>query len=96
MHVLALRVELHLPGCRTLKQKRAAVRPVVDGLRARHRVSVAEVDHQDEYQLATVGVALVSGSVRTCEELADEIERFIWSRPDVEVVEIVRSWLEED
>ena len=29
------------------------VRPVVDGIRARHRVSVAEVDHQDEYRRAT-------------------------------------------
>ncbi len=95
MHVLALRVELHLPGCRTLKEKRAVVRPVVEGIRARHRVSVAEVDHQDEYRRSTVGVALVSGSVATCEQLADEIERFVWSRPDLEVVEIVRTWLEE-
>jgi uncharacterized protein YlxP (DUF503 family) len=96
VHVLALRVELHLPGCRTLKDKRSVVRPVVDGIRVRHRVSVAEVGHQDEYQSATVGVALVSGSVRTCEELADEIERFVWSRPDLEVVEIARTWLEDD
>ncbi len=96
MHVLALRVELHLPGCRTLKEKRAVVRPVVDGIRARFRVSVAEVGHQDEYQRCTVGVALVSGSVHTCEELAAEVERFVWSRPDLEVIEIVRSWLEQD
>ena len=94
MHVLALRIELHLPGCRTLKQKRAVIRPVVDGLRARHRLSIAEVDRQDDHRSSTIGVAIVSGSVRTCEELADEVERFVWSRPDVEVTEVERSWLE--
>jgi uncharacterized protein len=95
VHVLAVRIDLHLPESRSLKAKRSQVRPIVDGIRARHRISVAEVDHQDSWQLASIGVAIVSGSAAACASVADEVERFVWSRPDVEVLGVDRSWLEE-
>ena len=47
VHAVAVRFDLHVPASRSLKAKRAAIRPVVDGLRHRFKVSVAEVDHQD-------------------------------------------------
>ncbi len=56
---------------------------------------MAEVDHQDTWQLASIGVAIVSGSAATCTSVADEVERFVWSRPDVEVLAVERTWLEE-
>jgi uncharacterized protein YlxP (DUF503 family) len=93
VHVLALRIELRLPGARSLKEKRARVRPIVDSLRARQRISVAEVDHQDDWRLATIGAAIVSGSAATCSSVGDEVERFVWSRPDVEVLSIDRTWM---
>jgi uncharacterized protein YlxP (DUF503 family) len=95
VHVLAIRIELRLPDARSLKAKRSFVRPIVDGIRAHHRISVAEVDHQDSWQLASIGAAIVSGSAATCTSVADEVERFVWSRPDVEVLEVERTWLEE-
>ena len=59
MHAAAACFDLHVPESRSLKTKRAAIRPIVDGLRHRFRVSVAEVDHQDQWQRAAIGVALV-------------------------------------
>jgi uncharacterized protein YlxP (DUF503 family) len=94
VHVLAIRIDLHLPEARSLKAKRSVVRPIVDGIRARHRISVAEVDHQETWQLSAIGAAVVSGSAATCTSVADEIERFVWSRPDVEVLGIERTWME--
>ena len=66
MHAAAVCFELHVPESRSLKTKRAAIRPIVDGLRHRFKVSVAEVDHQDTWQRAAIGVALVDGSARIC------------------------------
>ncbi len=96
MHVLALSVELRLPGCTSLKQKRSTLRPIVDGIRVRHHLSVAETDHNDQWQRAEIGVAVVSGSVNHAEDLADRVERFVWSRPDVEVTRADRQWMEFD
>jgi hypothetical protein len=66
----------------------------VEGLRVRFRVSVAEVDHQDQWQRAGVGVAVVGSSAAQVEEVLDAVDRFVWSHPEVEVLSTERSWLD--
>ena len=92
MHVAMVRFQLHIPESRSLKQKRAAVKPVVEGLRHRFSLSVAEVDHQDKWQRSTIGLAVVSGSRAHAAEVVDAVERWVWSRPDVEVSQFERLW----
>jgi uncharacterized protein len=52
------------------------------------------VDHHDQWQRACLGMATVSSTPGHAEEVLDEVERFVWSRPDVEVVSTERAWLE--
>jgi uncharacterized protein YlxP (DUF503 family) len=59
-------------------------------------VAAAEVDHQDKWQRATVGVSVVAGTVAHAGDVLDQVERFVWSFPDVQVLEITRHWLEVD
>lgn len=96
MHVAAVRFELHVPQSGSLKSKRAAIRPIVDGLRHRFKVSVAEVDHQDTWQRCAIGVALVSGSHAHLQDLIDEVGRFVAAAADVDLLDTVVSYLEED
>ena len=83
-----------MPQSRSLKAKRAAVKPIVEGLRVRFRVSVAEVDHQGRWQRAGVGVAVIGSSAAQVEEVLDAVDRFVWSHPEVEVLSTERSWLD--
>ena len=62
MPVGVLTLELHLPWSHSLKDKRAVLRKMRDRLRTRFNVAVAELDHQDLWQQATLGVAAISGS----------------------------------
>jgi uncharacterized protein YlxP (DUF503 family) len=96
MYVAVVLFELHLPTPRSLKAKRALVKPIVEGLRRRHSVSVAEVDHHDTWQRTAVGAAVVASSYRHAEDILDDVERFVWSRPDVQVLDVRRSWLEPE
>ena len=95
MHAAALAIDLHLvhPDVRSLKAKRAVVKPVVEGCRRRFGVSVAEVGHQDLWQRAEIGVAAVASSHRQLVEVLDAVERFVWSFPEVEVVSCERTWI---
>jgi uncharacterized protein YlxP (DUF503 family) len=93
MHVAALTVEVHLPTVHSLKEKRAVLRPILEGARRRFAVAAAEVDGQDLWQRATLGMAAVSGSARHAEEVLDAVERFVWSFPQVEVTAWRRDWL---
>ena len=94
MHACALSIELHVPAATSLKEKRAAIRPLLDGARARYRVAAAEVDFQDQWQRTCLGFAAVGGEAGQVDEILDKVERFVWSHPDVVVVGTERSWLE--
>ena len=94
MQVLALRVDVHIPAAGSLKAKRQVVKSVVDAARHRYGVASAEVDHQELWQRASFGFAAVGGSVDHVSDVIDEVERFVWSHPEVEVTEVERTWLE--
>ncbi|HXH56901.1 DUF503 domain-containing protein [Iamia sp.] len=96
MVVGSLCVDLHLPQSTSLKAKRAEIRPILDGVRHRFRISAAEVDHQDTWQRSALGFAVVSSSAAQVEGVLDDVERYVWSRPGVEVLDATRAWIEED
>jgi len=60
MTVGTLRIQLFIPGCRSLKQKRAVLRRLTARIRNEFNVSVSEVDKQDLHQSAEIGVAIVT------------------------------------
>lgn len=62
MIVGLLVIDLHLPGCQSLKEKRRVMKSVIDRLRHRLNVSVAEIDQQDVWQQASLGICTISNS----------------------------------
>jgi uncharacterized protein YlxP (DUF503 family) len=86
MHVALLELDLHIPYAQSLKDKRMAVRSLKDRLRKRFNVSVAEVNHQDLWQRAGVGVVSVGPDATYLEnQLALALEEVERSLPDCEV-----------
>ena len=77
--VAILTVELHFPEAGSLKAKRHFVRSAKDNLRNRVGASVAEVDHHDLWQRATLTVACAARTVHDAEQLADRAERWLAS-----------------
>lgn len=92
MHVAWLELDLHLPAVHSLKEKRSVVRPILDGAHRRFAVAVAEVGHQDSWQRAVLGMAVVSASISHARDVLDSAERFVWSFPEVQVVSTQRGW----
>jgi uncharacterized protein len=88
VHAAAVRFDLHVPESRSLKVKRAAIRPIVDGLRHRYRLSVAEVGYQDQWQRAEIGVAVVAESDGHLRDVIHEVERFVARAPAIEVLDV--------
>lgn len=96
MDAVVLRVLLRVHGSRSLKEKRARVRPVVDRIRHRHHLSVSEVGHQDVWNRAELAVAVVAPTHSRARELVDLAEEVIRAAADLEVVEADRTWIETD
>jgi uncharacterized protein YlxP (DUF503 family) len=78
MIVALLSLELHIAAARSLKDKRMVLRGLKDRLR-RFNVSIAELEHQDLWQRAGLGVVTIAGSEALAERelqgVVDEIER---------------------
>lgn len=62
MPVGVMTLEIQLPYAHSLKEKRAVLQKIRDRLRSRYNVAVAELDHQDVWQQATLGVVSISNS----------------------------------
>lgn len=77
MVVGVARVDMHIPGCRSLKEKRRHVKGLIDRVRVRFGVSVAEVDHLRAWQRTTLGVACVSNSSAHASRVLDAVVRFM-------------------
>lgn len=73
MFVGVARLVLQIPGARSLKDRRHVVKSFKDRVRARLRVSVAEVGNAELHQVATLGVAVVSPSSRLCDEVLSQV-----------------------
>lgn len=88
MNVVALALELHLPGCASLKEKRGRLKPLLAALHREFNVSAAEIDRQDAHQEAVIACVVVSNSNRHGEELLSGIPSWVEQlRPDLQVVD---------
>jgi uncharacterized protein YlxP (DUF503 family) len=87
MYVGALRIELYMPQCRTLKEKRQVVRSIIDRTRNRFNAAVAEVDKQDLWQVCSLGITCVSNSEFAVREMLNRIDRSIRAMDKAEVLD---------
>jgi len=70
-----LTLEVRIEAAHSLKDKRHVVRSLKDRLRASFNVAVAELDHNDLWQRATIGIVSISDSHDYLQGLMASVER---------------------
>src|SRR6476661_7979404 len=86
MHIGVARIALYLAENASLKGKRMVVKSVAQRVRNRFNVAVAEIDTQDVWQTATLGIVCLSNDARHSNEMLSKVIDFIESeRLDAEV-----------
>jgi len=77
MNVGVCKIRLRLPENMSLKGKRRVLKSIITQLRNRFNVSVAEVDDQQLWQMATIGVCCLSNDSRYTNEVLSKVVNFI-------------------
>ncbi|MGD2050907.1 MAG: DUF503 domain-containing protein [Acidimicrobiia bacterium] len=95
VHAGALRIELRIRDAHSLKEKRQVVKSITASVSRSYGVSVAEVDHQDLWNRATLGVAAVAPQMGQLDRILHRVERHLRSLAGVDVLEVGVSHLEE-
>jgi uncharacterized protein YlxP (DUF503 family) len=91
MVVGVLTLELLLAGAESLKDKRKVLKSLIERLKHRFNISVAEVGRQDNWKYSTVGISAVSGDMAHMESILDTVVRFVENHNGVEVIAMERE-----
>jgi uncharacterized protein YlxP (DUF503 family) len=82
-----LTLQIDIPGCKSLKDKRSRLKPLLTRLHREFNISVAEIDHHDAWQSAVIACALVSNDKNHTQRALQRVATWVddtWR--DVQVV----------
>lgn len=88
MRVLNLKVTLRASWVHSLKEKRMVVRSIVQKLKNKFNISVAEVDEQDIHQTIVIGISAVCGDQKQVDSTQEHLIDFIEENTDAELMSI--------
>ncbi|MFL0245683.1 DUF503 domain-containing protein [Candidatus Clostridium stratigraminis] len=91
MKVLLLKVTLRASWVHSLKEKRMVVKSIVQRLKNKFNLSVAEVAEQDIHQIIVIGIAAVCGSSAQVDSTMENVINFIEGNTDAEIINIERD-----
>jgi uncharacterized protein YlxP (DUF503 family) len=77
MNVGVAKVSLRIPENMSLKGKRQVIKSIIGRVRSRFDVAIAEVDDNDVWQLATIGICAISNNKRHSNEVLSKVVNFI-------------------
>ena len=80
MHIAFLQVELHIPASRSLKEKRSVLKRLINLVRSRHNVAIAEIAKHDSWQSSVLGLVTINNEAdntdRILQRVIQEVGRF--------------------
>jgi uncharacterized protein YlxP (DUF503 family) len=88
MSIGVLTLQIRLPGCKSLKEKRGRLKPLITRLHREFNLSVAELAQQDVWDEATIGCVMISNAHQFSESSLQTVIHWLnknW--PDVLLVD---------
>ena len=82
-----MRLELHLPASDSLKAKRSVLNRVKERVRSGFNASVAEVEYQDLWQRAALGIAIVGSAPGALDNVLRDILRAVEREDRLQVLD---------
>jgi uncharacterized protein YlxP (DUF503 family) len=88
MNVGVCKISLRIPENASLKGKRQVLKSITSRVRNKFNVAVAEVDDNDVWQVATIGICCVSNNGRHANQVLSRVVEFVVNgRFDVEILD---------
>jgi uncharacterized protein YlxP (DUF503 family) len=85
--------DLHLPGCRGLKEKRMIVKSLKSRIRNEFEISAAEVGDQDILQRSQLGVAVIGPDQQPLDALLQQVLGFVESNLDGQLLDYSNEFI---
>ena len=87
MKIGVLVLNLYIPGCHSLKEKRSRIKPLVYKMRKEFNVTVAEIDQLDIWQNSTIACAMIGNETSFLQSRLQRIANWMeYTWRDLEIV----------
>jgi len=83
-----LEVEIFFNGVSSLKEKRRILKSIIDKIKNRFNISIAETDKQEVWQLAKIGIAFVGNEKNYVSQMLASVERYMEDMGKAELVNV--------
>ncbi|MEQ8155488.1 MAG: DUF503 domain-containing protein [Clostridiaceae bacterium] len=93
MRILSMKITLRASWVHSLKEKRMVVKSVVEKLKNKFNISVAETDQQDVHQTIVIGIAGICASSAQADSVMENIITFVETSTDAEIIDIQKEEL---
>lgn len=91
MKILVMKVTLRASWVHSLKEKRMIVKSIVQRLKNKFNISVAEVEEQDIHQTIVIGISGICGTSAQVDSTMENVITFIECNTDAEIVDIQKE-----
>ncbi len=91
MKILLMKFTLRASWVHSLKEKRMVVKSIVQKLKNKFNISVAEVEEQDIHQIIVIGVVGICGTSSIVDSMMENIITFIEANTDAEIIDIEKE-----
>lgn len=91
MIIGTLKITIHVPWVRSLKEKRSLVKGLSAKVGNKFNVSIAEVAGQDAHQSIVVGLACITTDTHQANSILDKVLNFIESNTEGEIISVERE-----
>lgn len=72
-----LTIHLDLPGCRSLKEKRGQLKPLLARLHSEFNISVAEIGQQDKWSKSIISCAMIGNDSAHLQRSLETIQKWV-------------------
>jgi uncharacterized protein YlxP (DUF503 family) len=93
MIVGLLTLDLHIPQANSLKTKRMVIKSLIDRIKNKFNVSVAEVDAQNLWQRSVIGIAIVANETLIINKVLEKIRTIVYNTHEVELIDATTEML---
>lgn len=80
-------LKLMIYGSQSLKDKRHTVKSIIGRLKSRFNISISEIDLNDNWQMAEIGLACVTNDTGHANEIISKVIKFIDNDSRVEILD---------
>ncbi len=91
MVIAIAEIEINLPYCQSLKDKRRIIKSLIDSLGKKNNISIREINYRDLWQRSLLGITSICDNTNSAQRFLDRIKNKIYEKEGTRIIRFISS-----